>query len=90
MTRSPTENPRSRRSVISSDLAGGLEEPVGEPVELSSHGVAPVHDGVVETGLVCAPPAGENLAVVVEFVLDEVQVPSGVQQVQGGSDVAGA
>jgi hypothetical protein len=66
---------------VGSDLAGGLEEPAGEPVELAAHGIAPVHDGVVEAGLVCGPPAGESLAVVVEFVVDDVEVPGGLEEV---------
>jgi hypothetical protein len=69
-------------------VAGGLEEPVGEPVELAAHSVAPVHDGVLLAGLVGSPPAGEGLAVEVELVVDDVEVSSGVEVVERGGDVA--
>src|ERR687891_241346 len=71
------------------DVAGGLEEPVGEPVELVAHGVAPIHDGVLAAGLVGGPPAGEGLAVEVELVVDDVEVSGGVEAVERGGDVAG-
>src|ERR687892_298282 len=70
------------------DVAGGLEEPVGEPVELVAHGVAPIHDGVLVAGLVGGPPAGEGLAVEVELVVDDVEVSGGVEAVERGGDVA--
>jgi hypothetical protein len=38
--------------LVLADVAGGLEEPVGEPVELAAHGVAPVHDGMLLAGFV--------------------------------------
>ena len=91
MTRSPTEKRRSPLAVISSaaDLAGGLEEPVGEPVELAAHGVAAVDHGVVVAGLVGGPPAVEDLAVEVELVVDDVEVSGGVEVVERVGDVAG-
>jgi hypothetical protein len=76
--------------LVAADLAGGLEEPVGEPVELAAHGVAPVHDGMLEAGLVGSPPAGEGLAVEVELVVDDVEVSGGVEVVERRGDVAGA
>jgi hypothetical protein len=51
---------------------------VGEPVELAAHGVAPVHDGMPPAGLAGGPPAGEGLAVVGEFVVDDLEVSGGV------------
>ena len=76
--------------LVAADLTGGLEEPVGEPVELVAHGVAPVHDGMLEAGLVGGPPAGEGLAVEVKLVVDDVEMPGGVEMFQRRRDVARA
>jgi hypothetical protein len=46
--------------LVLADVAGGLEEPVGEPVELAAHGIRPVHDGMLLAGFVGGPPAGES------------------------------
>src|SRR5918995_3627284 len=76
--------------LVLADVAGGLEELVGEPVELAAHGVAPVDDGVLPAGLVGGPPAGEGLAVEVKLVVDDVEMPGGVEMFQRRRDVARA
>ena len=74
--------------LVAADLAGGLEELVGEPVELAAHDVASVHDGMLPAGLVGGPPASEGLPVEVEIVVDDVEMPGCVEVVERGGDVA--
>ncbi len=57
-------------------------EEVGEAVELLAGGVAPVDHGVVETVLVGVPPAAEDVAVHLEVVAHDVEVPGGGEPVE--------
>ncbi len=84
-TWSPTENRRWSLAVVAggdlvgADVAVDVKDGVGETVEVLTGVVASVDHRVIETVAVGVPPLGQYVAVEVEFVVDDVEVPGGFE-----------
>ncbi len=74
--------------LVGADLAVDLTELVGEAVQLAAGGVAPVDHRVVVAFVVGVPPAGEDVPVHGEVVVDDVEVPGPLEVIEGVVDPA--